>query len=116
MAEENDARVEELVNYIMKNCLWQFHSRAWDRTRQNENIIGQTTRLLCGGNFVPETDLEKCYWADAYCLAEAFRERFPWLSGLGSEALKKTMQALLARMEQLTVSGSLNRELNDQHY
>jgi nitrogenase delta subunit len=42
-------QVEALVDYIMKNCLWQFHSRAWDRERQNENILGITNRLS-GGN------------------------------------------------------------------
>ena len=35
-------RVEQLIDYIMKNCLWQFHSRRWDRVRQNENILGMT--------------------------------------------------------------------------
>ena len=31
-------RIEQLVDYIMKWCLWQFHSRAWDREKQNEGI------------------------------------------------------------------------------
>lgn len=32
-------RVEQLVDYIMKWCLWQFHSRAWDREKQNEGVL-----------------------------------------------------------------------------
>ena len=40
-------RIEQLVNYIMKNCLWQFHSRTWDRKEQNEGILTKTMQLLC---------------------------------------------------------------------
>lgn len=39
-------QVSQLVDYIMKKCLWQFHSRAWDRSRQNENILGMTSNIL----------------------------------------------------------------------
>ena len=42
-------RVEQLVDYIMKWCLWQFHSRAWDREKQNEGnpciVAGRCRRL-----------------------------------------------------------------------
>ena len=33
-------RVDALMGYIMKHCLWQFHSRTWDRERQNREILG----------------------------------------------------------------------------
>ena len=42
--EQQDAYVGQLYDHIMKKCLWQFHSRAWDRERQNEHIIGITSR------------------------------------------------------------------------
>ena len=35
-------RIEQLVDFIMKWCLWQFHSRTWDRERQNEGILTKT--------------------------------------------------------------------------
>ncbi|MFT3959108.1 MAG: Fe-only/vanadium nitrogenase subunit delta [Desulfovibrio sp.] len=38
--------VEVVIDYIMKKCLWQFHSRAWDRERQNEGIMTQTMQIL----------------------------------------------------------------------
>jgi hypothetical protein len=31
-------KIARLEDYIMKNCLWQFNSRAWDRKNQNDNI------------------------------------------------------------------------------
>ena len=109
-------RLEELVNYIMKKCLWQFHSRAWDRKRQNENIIAQTARLLCEEPVSIDDPSERCYWVDAVCLADAFKTRFSWLSTLGKEEIQQLMKSLHDRMDYLMITGSLNQELNDQHY
>jgi nitrogenase delta subunit len=83
MNNEVKKRVEELVNYIMKKCLWQFHSRTWDRKRQNENILGMTARLVYGDEVKPTTPEEKCYWADALCLAEEFKNGFSMSGKLG---------------------------------
>ena len=43
-----EQQVEALVDYIMKHCLWQFHSRNWDREKQNAGVLGKTRQLLCG--------------------------------------------------------------------
>ena len=40
-------QVDQLVDYIMKWCLWQFNSRAWDRKDQNEGILTKTMQILC---------------------------------------------------------------------
>jgi Fe-only nitrogenase delta subunit len=76
-------RIEQLTDYIMKRCLWQFHSRAWDRKDQNEGILTKTTQLLCGERVELETPADKCYWVDAVCLAKGFKGRFPWLAAAG---------------------------------
>lgn len=109
-------KIEPLVDHIMKNYLWQFHSRAWDRTRQNENILGMTGKLLCDEEIDISDPLERCYWVDAKILAEECRRLFPWLIDAGKEETKRLMKALLERVEFLTVTGSLNKELTDQHY
>ncbi|MFT4174637.1 MAG: Fe-only nitrogenase subunit delta [Rhodocyclaceae bacterium] len=109
-------RTELLVDHIMKKCLWQFHSRAWDRERQNAGILGQTTQLLCGETVALPTPSERCHWVDAVCLAEAFKARFDWLATLDTAQIKTLMQSLHARMDHLTITGSLNKELTDQHY
>lgn len=108
--------VEQLVNYIMKKCLWQFHSRAWDRRRQNEEILTKTKQVLCEEQVDLSTPADRCYWVDAVCMAEAFRIRFPWLSKMGREDIASLMQALHERIDFLTIDGSLNQELTDQHY
>lgn len=105
-----------LLDYIMKKCLWQFHSRAWDRERQNENIIGMTSQILCEEPVDTTTPEKKCYWVDAVCLADAYKSRFSWLSLMSKAEIKQLMQMLRERMDFLTVTGSLNEELKDPHY
>ena len=109
-------RVEQLVDYIMKKCLWQFHSRAWDRRNQNEGILTKTKQILCDEPVNLETPAERCHWVDAVLLAEAFKEKYAWLDGLPREEIAAVMQGLHARMDFLTIDGSLNKELTDQHY
>lgn len=108
--------LEGLVDYIMKNCLWQFNSRAWDRRKQNAGIITKTMQILCDEPVANETALDKCYWVDAVVLARAYRERFAWLHGLEAADIKDLMQKLHARMDWLTIDGSLNAELTVQNY
>ena len=63
------AKIGEMENYIMKNCLWQFNSRGWDRRTQNAGILGKTAQLLAGEEVETPTPMEKCHWVDAVMLA-----------------------------------------------
>ncbi len=109
-------RIEQLVDYIMKHCLWQFHSRAWDRERQNEQILKKTMEILADEPVGKDTPEDRCYWVDAVCLAGAYRERFPWLSEMEKDEIKDIMQGLKERMDFLTITGSLNEELTVAMY
>jgi len=108
--------LEPMVDYIMKNCLWQFHSRTWDRKDQNENILRKTTQILCGEQVELETPADRCYWVDAVCLAENYQKLCPWLATMDKADIKTLMKALHEKMDYLTITGSLNLELTDQHY
>jgi len=110
------SHMAEMENYIMKNCLWQFHSRSWDRKVQNEQILTKTRQILCGERANNETPADKCFWVDAVCLADEFKRRFAWLEGMSCEEVTRLMGMLHARMDYLTIDGSLNLELTDQHY
>lgn len=112
MAEQ----VEQLIDYIMKHCLWQFHSRNWDRERQNEEILKKAQQLLCGEPVDLSTPSDRCYWVDAVSLVDAYKERYPWINAMSKPELVVLMQALKARLDYLTISGSLNEELSDKHY
>jgi nitrogenase delta subunit len=109
-------RIEQLVDYIMKKCLWQFNSRSWDRKEQNENILTKTMQLLCEERVELETAADRCYWVDAVCMVDAFKTRFSWLTSMEKNEIKLLMEGLKDRIDYLTITGSLNLELTDQHY
>ncbi len=109
-------RIDQLVDYIMKWCLWQFHSRAWDREKQNEGILTKTMQLLCEEPVELETPADKCYWVDAVILAKDFKATYPWLSTMAKKDIKLLMQGLKERIDHLTITGSLNQELTDPKY
>ena len=109
-------RIELLVDHIMKKCLWQFNSRLWDREKQNDNILMKTMQILCEEPVEKEEAADKCYWAEALTLVEAFRKRFSWLNTLDKAEIKNLIQGLKVRIDYLTISGSLNEELKDAHY
>jgi nitrogenase delta subunit len=111
MEETMNDRIEQLVDYIMKKCLWQFHSRAWDREKQNEGILTKTMQILCGEPAEHETPTDRCYWVDAVCLADGFRNRYPWLAEMDKAEIKILMRGLKNRIDFLTIKGSLNEEL-----
>ncbi|WP_019177664.1 Fe-only nitrogenase subunit delta [Methanomassiliicoccus luminyensis] len=116
MEDINKEKAELLVDYIMKKCLWQFHSRAWDRERQNKEILMRTMQILCDEPVEKTSLSDRCYWVDAVCLADGFKRRYPWLSTMEKDEIKMLMQGVKDRMDFLTISGSLNEELKDPHY
>jgi nitrogenase delta subunit len=109
-------KIEQLVDYIMKWSLWQFHSRTWDREKQNEGILTKAMQLLCEEPVAIDTPADKCYWVDAMILAKDFKARYPWISTMGKADIKLLMQGLKDRMDHLTITGSLNKELTDPQY
>lgn len=109
-------RIEPMVDFIMKWCLWQFHSRAWDREKQNEGILTITMQLLCEEKIELKDPADRCYWVDAVYLARNFKSQFPWLAGMDKKDIKLLMQGLKDRMDYLTITGSLNQELTNPLY
>ena len=116
MEDNLKEKTEQLVDYIMKWSLWQFHSRAWDREKQNEGILTKAMQLLCEEPVELETPADKCYWVDAMILAKDFKETYPWLVVMDKKEIKLLMQSLKDRMDHLTITGSLNKELTDPRY
>ncbi|KAA9000501.1 Fe-only nitrogenase subunit delta [Affinibrenneria salicis] len=116
MANETQERVELLVDYIMKNCLWQFHSRAWDREKQNAGIMLKTRQLLCEEPVDLSTPADRCYWVDAMVMAETWRQKFDWINTMDKAGLTALVQTLHERLNFLTITGSLNAELTDKRY
>lgn len=113
---DTQQRIGVMENYIMKHCLWQFNSRGWDRRKQNANILGQTTLLLCDEPVDISTPLLKCYWVDATLLSRTYRKLCPWLATTPKDEIKALMKLLNARLDWLTIDGSLNQELTVVNY
>jgi nitrogenase delta subunit len=110
-------RVETLLGYIMKHCLWQFHSRAWDRERQNREILGWAKKSLLGeGDQTPPDRLDRCHWVDGKFLARAWSERHAWLAELDGFEISELVDAVQAKLDHVTITGSLNLELTDHQY
>lgn len=109
-------QVETIIDYIMKKCLWQFHSRAWDRERQNKGIMTQTMQILCGEDPDVQTPETRCYWVDAVMMAKGLTRDNPWLAEMGKDDIRELMAAAKARLDFLTIHGSLNQELTDPKY
>jgi nitrogenase delta subunit len=109
-------RIEQLVDFIMKWCLWQFHSRSWDREKQNEGILTKTMQLLCEEPVDLSTPSDRCYWVDAVYLANGFKKTCPWLGTMDKKDIKLLMQGLKERIDYLTINGSLNQELTNPIY
>ena len=114
--EPTREKVSQMETYIMKNCLWQFNSRGWDRRKQNEGILRKTAQILAGDTVENPTPLEKCYWVDAVLLARAYRERCAWLASMTADEIRAIVAKLHARIDWLTIDGSLNEELTVQNY
>jgi nitrogenase delta subunit len=111
-----DVRADQLVDFIMKNCLWQFHSRKWDRERQNREILTKTKEILCEENEEPTERLDRCHWVDAVMLARNYRKHFPWVKELNNAEITEVMQKVREKIDYQTITGSLNKELTDEHY
>jgi nitrogenase delta subunit len=116
MEDNMNDRIEQLVDYIMKKCLWQFNSRAWDREKQNEGIVTKTIQLLCEEPVEVGTPADRCYWVEAKILANNFKQLYPWISTMDNDQVKLLMQGFKERIDYLTITGSLNAEINDLLY
>ena len=109
-------QVDLMTDYIMKWYLWQFHSRAWDRERQNAGILGMLSAVLCGEKPAFESKDDPCYFADATIMARDFKHNFPWLAELSKNEIKETVAALKENMDRLCITDSLNKELRNPQY
>jgi nitrogenase delta subunit len=113
---EMKEKIATLENYIMQRCLWQFHSRAWDRENQNNGILGITKTMLLGEEPDLSTPELKCYWVDAKFLVDGFKTKFPWVNDMSKEDIAVMMDGLKERIDYVTIHGSLNEELTVKLY
>jgi vanadium nitrogenase delta subunit len=107
---------DDLFAYIQQRCLWQFHSREWDRTENIEGILGKTTALLTGEQPKPETAMERVFLADAKELTAQLRAHFPDIAQLSNDEIERLIAAVKQRVTTLAITESKNHELTQKAY
>ena len=110
------SRVDELFDYVQERCLWQFHSRTWDRSENIDGIIGKAIELLAGREPVAETPNERCFVADAKIMVADFRSRFPWIGEADEAESTQLLGELRDRLTDLAITQSRNHELTHTLY
>ncbi|MFT8736842.1 MAG: Fe-only nitrogenase subunit delta [Zymomonas mobilis] len=116
MQETIENKVGDLLSFIMKNSLWQFNSRGWDRRKQSEGVLTKVSELLCDEPVSKETPADKCYYAEAQCVVDGFNKNFPWLKDLSKDEIKALIHQLHERLDYQTIDASLNAELTVKNY
>src|SRR5271157_2641677 len=109
-------KVDQLFGYVQERCLWQFFSRTWDRKENIEGIMKTATELLSGGVPKLETPMDKLFYADAKIMVADFKERFPWIKDTAPAEIATLMQGLKDRVKDISITKSLNHELNHSLY
>ncbi|MFZ1108067.1 MAG: V-containing nitrogenase subunit delta [Rhodomicrobium sp.] len=109
-------KVDQLFGYVQERCLWQFFSRTWDRKENLDGIMKTATDLLTGASPKRETPMDKLFYADASIMVRDFKERFPWIEKTAPAEIAALMQGLKDRVEEISITKSLNHELNHSLY
>lgn len=109
-------KIEQMVQLVQERCLWQFHSRAWDREEVIQGVLNRAEQLLTGQEHAPATPAEKCYHADAKFLVADLRARFPWLAETSPAEVQALLAGLRERLREITITKSQNCELHVENY
>lgn len=115
MSELQD-KIEQLFLYFQERCLWQFHSRAWDREDNINGVCDDVIKLLSGRRVEMETPADKCYYADSCILVDQLKKRFPWMLELNESERRAVVEGARDKLMTVTVTNSQNAELNNPNY
>lgn len=109
-------KVDALFDYVQERCLWQFHSRSWDRSENIDGILAKAADLLAGREPAAETPMERCFVADARIMVSDFRSHFPWIAAADEAEVTELLSGLRERLTDLAITRSRNHELNHTLY
>lgn len=109
-------RAGELFDYVQERCLWQFHSRTWDREQNIAGILAKAQDLLAGREPPAETPAERCFVADARVMVADLRSRFPWIREAAEADVAEALNGLRDRLVDVAITRSRNHELTHTLY
>ncbi|MEH2304987.1 V-containing nitrogenase subunit delta, partial [Nostoc sp.] len=109
-------RAAEVTKLIQERCLWQFHSRAWDREENINGVLNKTAQILTGEKVVLETLIDRGFYADAKILAADLEIRFAWLNSMENSQKKAVLEAVKGMLVDIVITKSKNGELHYSLY
>jgi nitrogenase molybdenum-iron protein alpha chain len=109
-------RTEEVTSLIQQRCLWQFHSRSWDREENINGVLNKAATILTGQKVVLETLADRAFYADAKMLVVDLERKFQWLSKTDNEQKKAILESVKKRLIEIAITRSLNAELHHSLY
>ncbi|MDR3595258.1 Fe-only/vanadium nitrogenase subunit delta [Clostridium sp.] len=112
-----ESNVNELYKYIQQKYLWQFYSRSWDRVNNINGILDATKELLITGECTLGDSLEeKHYYSEARMVAKDIKRDLKFIEGLNQKGITDLIDRVKAKLLDITVTNSLNGELNVEYY
>ncbi len=112
-----DDKALKLYSFIQERYLWQFYSRTWDREENIEGILTKAVKLLSGQKLQAEDNSkDRYFYAEAVTVADEIKKKFPWLGEMSGEQIKDAFDAVRDKLIDVTVTNSLNGELNIPNY
>jgi vanadium nitrogenase delta subunit len=108
--------LDDLYRYVQERCLWQFFSRAWDRTENIDGVLGTVANLLTNSPVKPNSPMERLFYTDAKILVDQLREHFPDLGSLDTAQTRSLMESLRERLTRVAITESRNTELHENAY
>ncbi|WP_143855738.1 V-containing nitrogenase subunit delta, partial [Nostoc sp. 'Peltigera membranacea cyanobiont' 232] len=109
-------RAAEVTKLIQERCLWQFHSRAWDREENINGVLNMAAQILTGEKVVLETLIERGFYADAKILSADLEIRFAWLNSMENSQKKAVLESVKAMLIDIVITKSKNGELHYSLY
>jgi V-containing nitrogenase delta subunit len=109
-------RTEEVTALIQQRCLWQFHSRAWDREENINGVLNMAATILTGEKVTLATLLDRAFYADAKLLVIDLEKKFQWLSKMENAQKKAVLDSVKNRLIDIAITNSLNGELHHSLY
>ncbi|MHC5769123.1 MAG: V-containing nitrogenase subunit delta [Nostoc sp.] len=109
-------RAAEVTKLIQERCLWQFHSRAWDRQENIDGVLNMAAQILTGEKVVLETLIDRGFYADAKILSADLEIRFSWLNSMENSQKKAVLESVKAMLIDIVITKSKNGELHYSLY
>lgn len=112
-----ESNINELYKYIQQKYLWQFYSRSWDRENNINGILDATKELLISGKCSLGDSLEeKHYYSEAKIVVNDFKRDLKFIEGLNEKGITELIDRVKVKLLDVTVTHSLNGELNVNYY